>query len=68
MKIRISNGIGNGILKNYRVDYDEFGFPKFEQYCPDGFNANQSSLSSYLQMVKQDLMVDLMILQPLIIG
>lgn len=39
--------IGDGTPRSYKVDYDEFGFPKFEQYCPDGFNANQSDLASY---------------------
>lgn len=39
--------IGDGSVRGYVVEYDEFGFPEFEKYCPNGFNANQSDLTKY---------------------
>lgn len=37
--------IGDGALREYRIQYDEFGYPKLESHCPNGYNVTGDELA-----------------------
>lgn len=47
--------IGDGVVREYTISYDKYGFPEFETHCPPGFNPDISDLRNHFTTGKSNL-------------